>query len=159
MPMNPALVVLVLFVLWLFLPTQTQTGCQKRTSKWKIIFRLILIPFVVVGFWGLMFSIADVGLGFSFVLGGVIAVALGLLFCWAFTNLGTFLSRPREYRLWKRGGGDPWFDTLDPPFNNDPDSVRYQELYWEKVRQEVEDLSPPPAVPDLTRGIDDPNVL
>jgi hypothetical protein len=158
--MNPVLVGVILLVLWLSLPTRSQAPNEsKRTPKWKIIFRMAIIPFLVVAFWGLMLSIADAEMGFWFMVGGVIAVALGIGWCWGFTNLGTFLSHPREYRLWKKGGGDPWFDTLDPPFNTDADSVRYQELYREKARQEVEDLSPPPAVPDLTRGIDDPNVL
>jgi hypothetical protein len=157
--MNPVLVGAILVVLWLFLPTRTQMGCQRRTSKLTILFRLVAIPFAVVGFWGVMFLIADVGLAFSVVLGGVIAVLVGIGWCWGLTNLGTFLSNPREYRLWKRGGGDPWFDTLDPPLNNDPDSVRYQEVYRERDRQELEELFPPSAAPDPTRGIDDPNVL
>jgi len=158
--MNPIIVVLILFVLWLLFPIQKRApGESKRTSKLTIIFRMVLIPFAVVGFWGAMFCIADVGLGFSFILGGVGAVLLSIAFLWGVTNLGTFLSHPREYRLWKKGGGDPFFSTLDPPFNNDPDSVRYQELYQERVRQELEELFPPPAAPDLTRGIDDPNVL
>ena len=120
---------------------------------------MVIIPFAVVGFWGAMFCIADVGLGFCFVLGGMVAVALGLLFCWAFTNFFTFLSHPREYRLWKAGGGDPFFDTLDRPFNNDSDAARYQELYREQARQELEELFPPPTPPDPTRGINDPNVI
>lgn len=158
--MPHALIVLILFVLWPLLPTRKQApGCQRRTPKWKIIFRMAIIPFAVVGFWGAMFSIADVGLGFSFVLGGVGAVLLSIAFLWGVTNLGTFLSHPREYRLWKAGGGDPWFDTLDRPFNNDSDATRYQELYREKARQELEELFPPPAAPDPTRGIDDENVI
>jgi hypothetical protein len=154
--MNSVLVVLILVALWLFLPTRTQTGCQRRTPKWKIIFRMVIIPFAVVGFWAAMFSIADVGLGFSFILGGVGAVLVGIGWCWGVTNLGTFLSHPREYRLWKKGGGDPWFDTLDRPFNTDSDATRYQELYRERARQQAD---PPPAASDPTRGIDDPNVL
>jgi hypothetical protein len=159
MLMNPVLVGAILFVLWLFLPTRTQPGCQRRTSKLTILFRLVAIPFLVVGFWGAMFCIADVGLGFSFILGGVIAVLLGIGWCWAFTNFFTFLCHPREYRVWKKGGGDPWFDTLDRPFNNDPDSVRYQELYRERARQEWEEVFPPPMPTDPTRGIDDPNAM
>jgi hypothetical protein len=158
--MNPVIVVSILFVLWLFLPTRKQApGCQRRTSKLTIIFRLVIIPFLVVGFWGLMFCIADPGLGFSFVGGGVGAVLLSIAFLWGFTNFFTFLCHPREYRLWKRGGGDPWFDTLDPPFNTDSDATRYQELYRERARQQAEELFPPPAAPDLTRGIDDENVI
>ena len=158
--MNPIFIVLILVVLWLFLPTRKQApGCQRRTSKLTIIFRLTLIPFLVVAFWAAMFCIADVERGFSFVLGGVGAVLLSIAFLWGVTNLGTFLSHPREYRLWKKGGGDPFFDTLDQPFNNDPDSIRYQELYREKARQELEELFPPPAAPDFTKSIDDENII
>jgi hypothetical protein len=155
--MNPILVVLILLGVWLFFPRRKQVpGGLKRTPKWKIVFRMVLIPFLVVGFWGAMFCIADVGLGFRFVLGGVGAVALGLLFCWAFTNICTFLYSPRYYRIWKAGGGDPFFSTLDPPFNTDPDAVRYQELYQEAARQQA---GPPPTPPDLTRGINDSNII
>jgi hypothetical protein len=83
-------------------------GHPRRTPKWKMIFLMAIIPFLVVAFWGLMFCIADPGLAFSFVLGGVIAVLLGIGFCWAVTNIGTFLSHPRYYRLWKKGGGGPF---------------------------------------------------
>ena len=136
-------------------------GGPKRTPKRKMIFRMAIIPFLVVAFWGLMFCIADPEMGFCFMVGGAAAVLGGIGFCWAFTNIGTFLSHPRYYRLWKKGGGDPFFDTLDPPFNNDPPSTRYQELYREKARQECEEMfgiySPTP--PDPTRGIDDPNII
>jgi hypothetical protein len=58
-----------------------------------------------------MFSIADPELGFFFVLGGVGAILFAIGFLWAFTNICTFLSCPKEYRIWKSGGGDPFFDT------------------------------------------------
>jgi hypothetical protein len=132
---------------------------MKRTSKLTIIFRIGIIPFLVVSFWGLMFCIADPETGFCFVLGGVGAILGAIGWCWGFTNVCTFLYSPRYYRLWKKGGGDPFFDTLDFPLNTDPDSVRYQELYQEKARQEFEEMFPPPAAPDFTRGIDDPNVI
>ena len=80
---------------------------MKRTPKQTIIFRMVIIPFAVVAFWGLMFCIADPGVGFCFVLGGVGAVFLGLAFCWAFTNFFTFLLHPREYQIWKKGRGRP----------------------------------------------------
>ena len=159
--MAHVVVVVILLVLWLLLPRRKQApGQLRRTPKWKIVFRMAIIPFAVVGFWGAMFSIADPGLAFSFVLGGVGTVLLGFGFCWGFTNICTFLFHPREYRLWKKGGGDPFFDTLDQPFNNDPESVRYQELYREKARQELEEeMFPPPAAPDFTQSIDDPNII
>ena len=158
--MNPVIVVLTLVGIWLFLPRRNQApGESKRTPKLTIIFRLVLIPFAVVGFWGTMFSIADVERGITFLVGGMGAVLLSIAFLWGVTNFFTFLCHPREYRIWKAGGGDPFFSTLDPPFNNDPDSIRYQELYQEQARQQAEELFSPPAASDPTRGIDDPNVI
>jgi len=154
--MNPIILV-ILLVIWLFLPKRKPaSGGLKRTPKLTIVARMVIIPFAVVGFWGLMLSIAAPVLGLCLVLGGVGAVLFGLGFCWGFTNLLTFLYSPRCYRLWKKGGGDPFFDTLDQPFNTDPDAVRYQELYQEAARQQAD---PPPAVPDPTRGIDDENII
>ena len=75
-----------------------------------------------------------------FLIGGVGALVFILFVLWVGTNIGTFLVYPREYRVWKRGGGDPFFDTLGPPLNNDPDSVRFQELYREKARLECEQV-------------------
>ena len=155
--MNPIFVVLILLGIWLLFPRRKQApGGLKRTPKWKIAARMVIIPFVVVGFWGLMLSIAAPLLGVFLVLGGVVAVVFGLLFCWGFTNLGTFLWHPRYYRLWKRNGGYPFFDTVDEPFNTDPPSVRYQELFKEAARQQAD---PPPSAPDPTKGIDDENVI
>ena len=67
---------------------------QKRTSKLTIIVRMALIPLLVTAFWGLMLSIADTSLGLYLVLGGVIALVLGIGFLWAFTNFFTFLLCP-----------------------------------------------------------------
>ena len=124
-------------------------------------------PFRGCGFLGADALHRRSGLGFYLVLGGVAALVLGIGFCWAFTNFFTFLLCPREYRLWKAGGGDPFFDTLDSPLNNDPPSTRLQELYREKARQECEEVdrmfglcpNPPVVLPDLTRGIDDLDVI
>ena len=154
--MNPIFVLLIVVGIWLLFPRRKQApGQLKRTPKLTIIFRMVLIPFAVVGFWGLMLSIAAPVLGLCLVLDGVGAVLVGLGFCWGFTNFATLLYSPREYRIWKQGG-DPFFDTLDEPFNTDPPSVRYQELFKEAARQQADPL---PAVPDPTRGIDDENVI
>ena len=138
-------------------------GYQRRTPKLTILARIGCLPFAVVLFWALMFCTVDVDAGLDIVMGGVIAFSVIILFLWGFTNLFTFLSGPREYLLWKKGGGDPWFDTLDPPLNNDPPYVRYQELYREKARQEWEanfgPLPTPPLPPDSIKSIDDPNVI
>ena len=154
--MNP-IVLVILLVIWLFLPTRKQVpGSLTRTPKLTIVARMVIIPFAVVGFWGLMLSIAAPVLGLCLVLGGVGAVLVGLGFCWGFTNVCTFLYHPTYYRLWKKAGGDPFYDTLDEPFNTDPDAVRYQELFKEAARQQAD---PPPITTDPTRGIDDENVI
>ena len=139
-------------------------GNPKRTSKLTILARMVAFPFVLVAFWGLMFCIVDVSKGFALVMGGVIAVALALFFCWGFTNLCTFVFCRREYRLIKNGGGDPFYDSLDPPFNTDPPFVRYQELFRERARQECEQVDRmlgrcPPTPPDATKGIGDQDVI
>jgi hypothetical protein len=78
----------------------------------------------------------------------------------------TLLTMPRVWLLIKHGGGDPWFSSLPPPFNNDPPEVRYQELFEEKLRQENEWLLRPlvPLPPqndpnDSTKSINDPKFI
>jgi hypothetical protein len=94
-------------------------------------------------------------------IGGLFAV---LFFLWFFTNFMTILTMPRTWWLIKKGGGDPWFDSLPPPFNDDPLAVRYRELFEEKLRQETTELLKPLVPPrnsgtDFTKGIDDPNFI
>ena len=45
-------------------------------------------------------------------------------------------------------GGDPFFDTLDSPLNNDPPSVRFQELYRAKQRHETVAVNRQFGLPD-----------
>jgi len=138
--------------------TQTSVpGYPKRTPKRKMIFRMVLIPLVVLVFWASF--LATVGLAVPFLLGGVLALTFAIGFCWAVTNIVMFFWCPREYKIWKKGGGDPFFDTLDEPFNTDSPSTRYQELYREKARLELEAMFPPPPAPDFSKGIDDPNII
>ena len=51
-------------------------GNPKRTAKLTILARMVVFPFVLAAFWGLMFCIADVRSGFSLVLGSVIVGAM-----------------------------------------------------------------------------------
>lgn len=108
---------------------------SKRTPKRIIIARFFAWPVICL-------SIPALLLGWPIFLGGIIAVSLFILFAWAFTNIGGAIwckmnGTSHYLRLWKQGGGDPFFDTLDSPLNNDPPSVRFQELYREKMRQET----------------------
>jgi hypothetical protein len=105
-----------------------------------------------------------VGLGTTIFLAGVGTIAAAILFLWGFTNLMTLITMPRVWWLIKKGGGDPWFESLPEPFNTDNLSTRFQELYREKARQEWEQAfgplpQVPPQSPDFTRGIDDPQII
>jgi hypothetical protein len=114
----------------------------RRTPKAVIIGRISLLPMLALGFYAFFF--AHVGLATPFVLGGVGMMAFMIPWMWGFTNFMVWLTSPREYRIWKSGGGDPFFDTVDSPFNTDSPETRYQELYAEKLRQQ---FPPPPQVP------------
>jgi hypothetical protein len=139
----------------------------RRTSKLTILFRLSIVPIAVTLFWTFILSL---GGNYSIVraafIGGFGATAAALFFLWAFTNLATFLTMPRVWWIMRKKGADPWFSSLPPPFNNDPPSVRWQELFEAKLRQENEWLQQPlvPFPPqndpkDSTRGIDDPDFI
>jgi hypothetical protein len=111
----------------------------KRSSRVGIIARMTAYPVAVLGFWVSVFILGGVGgMALPFLLGGIGALAGILFICWAGTNIIMWILNPKEMKLWKNGGGDPWFDTVPPPFNNDPDSTRYQELYRERLRLEEE---------------------
>ena len=136
-------------------------GYPRRTPKWKILFRLCIIPFLVVCFWTALFSL--VGLGTTIFLAGVGTIAAAILFLWGFVNLMTILTMPRVWWLLKKGGGDPWLEFPEP-FNTDDLSTRFQGLCREKARQEWEQAfgplpQVPPQSPDFTRGIDDPQII
>ena len=110
-------------------PQLQQANYPKRTSKLKILARFCVYPFAVTAFWAFF-------LGTPIIIGGLAAIAGIVLYLWGGTNLLMWISSPGSMKLWKSGGGDPWFDTLPPPFNTDPDEVRYQELYRERLRLE-----------------------
>ena len=139
----------------------------RRTSKLKILLRLSIVPIGITLFWAYMFSLGgNYSIVRAILVGGFGTTALVLGFLWGFTNVMTALTMPKVWLLLRRGGGDPWFMSIPPPFNNDPPEVRYQELYGEKFRQENEWLQQPlvPLPPqndpkDATRGIDDPNII
>jgi len=149
--------------------TETIMGSfvPRRTSKLKILSRLSIVPIGVTLFWTFMLSLgSNYNIVRAALIGGFGATALVLGFLWGFTNVMTALTMPKVWLLLRRGGGDPWFMSIPPPFNNDPPEVRYQELYGEKFRQENEWLQQPlvPLPPqndpkDATRGIDDPNII
>jgi hypothetical protein len=98
---------------------------------------LTVYPFLVVAFWAFLFGL--VGEAMSIIFGGVIVVGGALFIWWAGTNIIMWICNPKEMRLWKKGGGDPWFDTLPESFNPDPPEVRFLELYRERLRMEEEE--------------------
>lgn len=111
----------------------------RRSSKLGILARLVAWP--VIGLTGWIILFFFLGMGdwiLPFIVGGFGSV-FGILFIyWALMQIIMWIWCPREMKLWKSGGGDPFFDTLPPPFNNDPDEVKYQELFRERLRLEEE---------------------
>lgn len=130
-------------------PSDNQPGpCEpQRTTKSTILFRIMIVPMIVMGFFTLITGVPAVFIG------GVGFPLLLLLIWWAGVNLFSRCSNPEVYRAWKAGGGDPFFDTMMPPFNTDPDSVRYKELYELNLRQEL-GVGPPQAPPTSPDNID-----
>ena len=140
-------------------------GFPKRTSKLTILFRLSIVPIGITLFWAYMLSLGgNYGIVRAILIGGFGTTAVIFFFLWGFVNLMTILTMPKVWWLLKKGGGDPWFESLPEPFNTDDLSTRFQELYREKARQEWEQaFGPLPQVPsqspDFTRGIDDPHII
>ena len=165
--MAHVIVVSILLVIWLLFPRRKRVpGGPKRTSKLTIIFRMAIIPLLVTAFWGLMLSIADMSLGS---LPGSRRFGQHLFSASDFSGHSRTSSRS-FFALGSTNFGRPvgairFFDTLDSPLNNDPPSVRYQELYQEKARQEWEaNFGPlptpsPPQATDWTITLDDPNII
>lgn len=157
--MNPILFVpLILIGIWLLAGLPRQKARVKRTSKLVILARLSLLPFLFVFGVSMLYSLIGQGWDtfklLTMVLGAI------LLFLWAFVNVGTFLISPTNYMLWRRGGGDPWFDSLPPPLNFDDDSTRYAELYQAQLQDDVDrEFGPSSIPPDSTKGIDDENLI
>ncbi len=137
----------------------------RRTSKLTILSRLSIVPIGITLFWSFMFSLGgNYSIVRAILVGGFGATAAVFVFLWGFVNLMTLITMPKVWWLLRRGGGDPWFASLPEPFNNDPPSVRYQELYEEKLRQENEQLLQPLVPPrnsgtDFTKSINDPDVI
>jgi hypothetical protein len=72
-------------------------------------------------------------------LGGIGALAIVTFLLWAIMNIYLWLIAPKEvYRMMKRGGCDPFFDTMCEPFNCDPPEVRFQELRREQEQIDYE---------------------
>ncbi|MCE5302616.1 MAG: hypothetical protein LLF97_05840 [Planctomycetaceae bacterium] len=143
---------------------------MKRTPKPTIIARFLTWPVICL-------AIPTILLGLPVFLGGIVAVGLFLFAAWAITNIGGAIwckldGTSHYLKMWKAGGGDPFFDTLDSPLNNDPPSVRFQELYRAKQRQETVAVNQQFGLPDdfmtgksapssvsEVPGINDPNII
>ena len=101
-----------------WLPAPVSSG---RTSKLGVLFRFLFIPIIVMASYCVF--LPDWWEGFLY---ATIFLIVVVFLMWAFVNLYVFIGCPREYRMWKAGGGDPFIDTLPEPFNNDPAEVRYR---------------------------------
>jgi len=111
----------------------------KRSSRIKIIARFIAWPLAVLTFWVIVVNVGGVsGLMWPILIGGLGGLVGLVFYCWAFMNIVMWIWCPREMKLWKKGGGDPFFDTLPEAFNPDPPEVRFQELFLERARLEEE---------------------
>ncbi len=131
-----------------WLPAPVSSG---RTSKLRVLFWLLIIPAWVLASYAVF-------LGWEIFVYGMAGLIVIVFLLWAFVNFFTFIGSPHYYRMWKAGGGDPFIDTLPAPFNNDPDSVRYQELFQEQARQEDElvlDDFPPPPSAEFPKSLND----
>jgi len=106
----------------------------KRTSRLTILFRMLLIPGIVALALSLFCGIRE---NPGVWIGCLVGLICPIVFLWMGINLIVFMFSPSDWWKWKKGGGDPFFDTADPPFNNDPDCVRYQELYEADRQKEM----------------------
>ena len=141
------------------------TWLSQTNAEMEILFRISAVPLMVLGFWTFILSLGGNYYIVRCALFGGLGTLAGLLFfLWGFTNLMTALTMPKVWLLLRRGGDDPWFSSLPEPFNTDPLSVRYQELYREKLSQEnarlLEPLVPPRnSGTDFTKSINDPDII
>lgn len=131
-----------------WLPAPASSG---RSSKLGVLFRFLFIPAWVLASYAAF-------LGWEIFVYGMVSLIVIVFLLWAFVNIFTFIGSPHYYRMWRAGGGDPFIDTLPSPINNDPDSVRYQELFREQARQEDElvlDDSPPLPAAEFPKTLEE----
>lgn len=100
-----------------------------RTSKTAIFIRATLIVFVIYMVMATMWnSITNTNFWkpSEMAISAVLTVLLFGGFAWAFVRLGMGLiyGRSQQYHAYRRGGGDPYFDSLPWPFNPDSRQVR-----------------------------------
>ena len=140
-------------------------GFPRRTSKLEILWRISIVPLMVVAFWTFMLSLGGNGEIVRWTLIGGLGTLAGLLgFLWGFVNFDDGPDNAEGVVVNQKGRGRPLVYSLPSPFNDDPAEVRYQELFREKLRQENERLLQP-LVPqrndpnDATRSIDDPDII
>jgi hypothetical protein len=112
-------------------------GSIPRTSRVKIVARWWAYPIVILSFYAFFWSwVCPWDAVLAWMLGGIGALAIFTFVCWAIMNIYLWFISPQAYRLMKKGGGDPFFDTLPELFNPDPPEVRFQEWRREQERQE-----------------------
>ena len=116
-------------------------GSIPRTPRWKIVARWWAIPIIVLSFYAFFWSwVCPWDAVLAWMLGGIGALAIFTFVCWAIMNIYLWLIAPKEFRMMKQGGFDPFFDTMCEPFNCDPPEVRFQEFRREQERQEGRDI-------------------
>ncbi len=110
---------------------------MERTPKKVIWLRMMWLPIIK---WIFIMFVMSIG-GFSAFLpaffGGLTAIGGVTIALWGGVNFLFWLFRPEEYRIWKAGGGDPFFDSTSSLFNSDPPEIRYQEFYQEQAKRDL----------------------
>jgi hypothetical protein len=100
-----------------------------RTSIFTIFFRATVIVFVIYMMlawaWNSMTN-SNFWKPSEMAISAVLTVLLFGGFAWAVTNFGMGLiyGRSQQYHAYRRGGGDPYFDSLPWPLNPDSRQVR-----------------------------------
>ena len=100
-----------------------------RTSKFVVFVRSCFVIFCIYlpisWMWNAMTQ-TNYWKPSEIAIAAVLSVLLYGGFAWFVTNLGMGLmfGRKPEYRAYKNGGGDPFFDTLPRVFNPDSQTVR-----------------------------------
>ncbi len=100
-----------------------------RTSRFKIFIRATVVVFIIYMIMATAWnSITNTNFWkpWEMAISAILTVLLFGGFAWAVVRLGMFLiyGRSQQYHAYRRGGGDPYFDSLPWPLNPDSRQVR-----------------------------------
>jgi hypothetical protein len=100
-----------------------------RTSRFSIFTRACIIVFVIFMLISKAWNWAtetNFWTPLEMAISTVLTVVFFGGFCWMIVNvtMGIFYGRDAQYQRYRRGGGDPYFDSLPPPINPDSEITR-----------------------------------